>query len=101
MRRKGGEEGIKNFTQCIVITFMVTSTVQQVRQSTPLSLPFKTVRVKIFANDTNCATIEATSVRLATWCKREAFQSILIPLPTLLFIRGLTNRIVMYILKSY
>lgn len=79
------------------MALIVTSTTQHVIQSTPRSLPFSTVNAKTFANDTNNATTEATSVRLATSWSLDAFQSTLNPRPAL--INGFTNKTVMYMLK--
>jgi hypothetical protein len=76
----------------MVITLMVTSTVQHVKQTRPLSLPFNKTNANTFAKDAIRQTTEATKVRNATSFNLEAFQLTLSPEPS--FNNGLTKKMV-------
>lgn len=86
-------------TQWMVITLIVTSMVQHVKQTTPRSRPFMMVNARMLADDTSKHTTDAISVRRATSCNRVCFQSLCTLLLT--FIKGLIKRIVIYKLKTY
>lgn len=79
---------------------MVTSTVQQLKQTRPRSLPFSICNEKILAKETTRQTTDATSVRSATCCNRDRLRiSPVFDLPN--FSNGRTNKIVIYRLIAY
>lgn len=74
---------------------MVTSTVQHVRQTRPLSLPSNITNAKMFAKEAMRHTMEATRVRKATSFNLDAFQFIFLE-PVLSLKRGRTKNTVIY-----
>lgn len=74
---------------------MVTSTVQHVKQTRPLSRPSNITKVNIFAKEAIRHTMEATRVRRATSFNLDAFQLILFD-PLLRFNKGRIKNIVIY-----
>lgn len=72
---------------------MVTSTVQHVKHTKPLSLPSNMTRENTLAKEASKQTTEATNVRKATSFNLEAFQSIFLA-PELSFNNGRIKNIV-------
>lgn len=80
----------------MVTTLMITSTVQHVKHTRPLSLPLNMTKEKTLAKEATRQTTDATKVRSATSFNREAFQSVTLLTPfELNFKSGRMKKIVM------